>query len=334
MGKTFLITGSSGFIGRHLGIRLAGGSNVVVGVDLHHSPEPCGDHSGNFREVAGDFRDRGLMEKVLDGVDVVFHLASAHLQVRLSEAHYWDVNVHSLRPFLETARRRGVQRFVHVSSAGVYGNLESWPADEETPCRPANIYGETKLAGEMEVRKCFEETQFPAVILRPSWVYGPGCPRTLKIYRTLLKKRFVMIGNGNNLRHPVYIKDMVDALVLSGESMSAVGETIIIGGDQTVTTRMAVDSFCRILELPKPKIKVPMVLGEAIATGLEKAFRLVSREPPLSRRSLEFFDTTNAFDISKARRILGFCPSFSFEEGLRETRSWLEENVWGKAGKP
>ncbi|NIV14933.1 MAG: NAD-dependent epimerase/dehydratase family protein, partial [Aliifodinibius sp.] len=65
---------------------------------------------------------------------------------------------------------------------GVYGNLENWPANEESECLPQSIYGETKLAGEREVKKFSEETGFPVVIIRPAWVYGPGCPRTLKIY--------------------------------------------------------------------------------------------------------------------------------------------------------
>ena len=121
-----------------------------------------------------------------------------------------------------------VSRFVHVSSVAVYGNLKQLPANEKTPCKPQSVYGDTKLAGEAAVRKFWEETGFPVVIIRPAWVYGAYCPRTLKIYRALRKGRFVTIGNGENLRHPLYIADMIEALRLAMEAESAVGELFII----------------------------------------------------------------------------------------------------------
>jgi nucleoside-diphosphate-sugar epimerase len=263
------------------------------------------------------------MKEWLFGVDVVFHLASAHLQISLDEQEYWDINVHSLRPLLDLAMQSGVQRFVHVSSVGAYGDLKRWPASEDTPCEPQSTYGETKLAGETEVRKFSEETGFSVVIIRPAWVYGPYCPRTLKIYKTLRKRRFIMIGDGENLRHPIYIADMLEAFRLAMEADPAVGELFIIAGQRPITTNELVEGFCKVLSVPKPKIRIPHVLGAAMAWGVESVFSLAKIEPPISRRSLEFFDTNNAFDISKARKLLGFEPKFSFEDGIRESREWL-----------
>jgi nucleoside-diphosphate-sugar epimerase len=206
---------------------------------------------------------------------------------------------------------------------GVYGPLQTWPANEETVCKPQSIYGETKLAGEVEVRKFGEATGFPVVILRPAWVYGPGCPRTLKIYKTLRKGRFVMIGKGQNLRHPIYISDMLFALHLSMDCEPAVGETFIIGGEDAITTNELVKAFCNALDLPNPKVRIPLTLGKVAAWSIETLFSLGKKEPPLSRRSLEFFHTNNSFKISKAKKILGFTPAIAFEDGLRHTRPWL-----------
>jgi nucleoside-diphosphate-sugar epimerase len=177
--------------------------------------------------------------------------------------------------------------------------LDNWPADEETACEPQNIYGKTKMAAETEAQKYYEETKFPIVILRPSWVYGPGCPRTLKIYKTLQSGHFVMIGKGNNLRHPIYIQDMLSALILAMEAESAVGETFIIGGKQTYTTSELVGIFSKELDLPKPRIRLPMCLGQLIAVGSEKLFRLSKKEPPLS----------------------------PLTEGIKETQLWLVRNA-------
>jgi nucleoside-diphosphate-sugar epimerase len=266
------------------------------------------------------------MQKWLSDVDTVFHLAAAHLQIELNPEVYWDINVRSIRPLLELLHKNGVRRFVHVSTVGIYGNLEKLPADEETLCRPQSIYGETKLAGEAEVLKFAEETGFPVVILRPAWVYGPGCPRTIKLYKALKRRQFVLIGNGKNFRHPIYIQDLLSAFNLAMEAESAIGRVFIIGGNQAITTVELVDTFCKALDLPKPRIKLPMKLGEVMASGFETIFAIGRKEPPISRRSLEFFTTNNAFDISKAKQLLGFNPSFTFEEGLKDSRAWLESH--------
>jgi nucleoside-diphosphate-sugar epimerase len=266
------------------------------------------------------------MRELLTGVNVVFHLASAHLQISLPESEYWDVNVHSLPHLLELAQQRGVERFVHVSSVGLYGNLKNLPADEESECEPQSIYGETKLAGEAEVLRCSKENNFPVVIIRPAWVYGPYCPRTLKIYRTLRKGMFIMIGNGENFRHPLYITDMLDSFRLAMERDEAVGEVFVIAGEEAITTNKLVESFCTIMKLRQPRLRIPYSLGVAMASACEVFWGLAGKEPPISRRSLEFFDTNNAFDITKGKRLLGFLPKFSFQNGLYKTRDWLVNN--------
>jgi nucleoside-diphosphate-sugar epimerase len=314
--KKVLVTGAGGFIGYNLGNYLSSHEYNVTGVDINY-PE---NETCQFNSATGDFRDKGLMHRLLEGVDFIFHLASAHLQISLSESEYWDINVHSLRPFLDMASSHGVKRFIHVSSVGAYGNLKTWPANEETQCNPQSIYGETKVAGEKEVLKFSEETGFPIVIIRPAWVYGPGCPRTMKLARALRKGRFIMIGKCENLRHPIYISDMLDAFNLSLEYEAAVGELIIIAGERAITTNELIDTFCKVLRIPKPKIRIPYLFGVVLATFAEAMFWLIKKEPPISRRTLEFFNTNNAFDISKAKKILGFNPEISFEEGLRDTQ--------------
>ncbi|MCG7848755.1 MAG: NAD(P)-dependent oxidoreductase [ANME-2 cluster archaeon] len=321
--KKILVTGAGGFIGYNLCNYLVDQGHSVIGVDLHYPDKVLKEPRNGFQHEVSDFRNCERMKEWLSGIDVVFHLASAHLQINLDEKDYWNINVHSLRPLLDLAMQSGVQRFVHVSSVGAYGDLKRWPANEKTPCEPQSIYGETKLAGESEVRKFSEETGFPVVIIRPAWVYGPYCPRTLKIYRTLRKGQFIMIGDGENLRHPIYIADMLEAFRLAMEADSAVGELFIIAGQRSITTNELVEGFCKVLKVPKPKIRISHGLGAVMAWGFESVFGLARIEPPISRRSLEFFETNNAFDISKAMKLLGFGPKFSFEDGLRESQEWL-----------
>jgi nucleoside-diphosphate-sugar epimerase len=136
-----------------------------------------------------------------------------------------------------------------------------------------------------------------------------------------------MIGGGQNIRHPLYIEDMLLSFSLAMESDSAVGETFVIGGQRTITTAELVEAFCKICDLSRPQINLPMGIGKVIASGSEFLFSLFGKEPPISKRSLEFFHTNNSFNISKARQLLGFSPRYSFEEGLAESQQWLSRNV-------
>lgn len=313
--RNILVTGAGGFIGYRLCRHLAQTGHQVTGIDLRYPGEV---EQAPFVAERGDFRDEGLMNILLEGVDAVFHLASAHLSIRLDDREYWDINVHSLPRLLHQSRRAGVRKFIHVSSVGVYGNLAEWPADEHTDCRPQSIYGETKLAGEAAVRQFCEKSGLPAVILRPAWVYGPTCPRFQKLCRTLKKGKFVFVGSGGNLRHPLYIADMLQALELALNHTRADGETLIVGGEQALPTRTIVERICETMQIPKPRFRIPYSLGKVLALTVEGTSRLIRIEPPVSRRTLEFFDTNNAFDITKAKRLLGFAPRYRFEEGVRE----------------
>ena len=318
-----LITGAGGFIGYNLCVALAKEGHRIIGVDLHYPESGLQLGKEPFEANIGDFRDTAKMEKWLLGVDYVVHLASAHLQISIDDAAYWDVNVHSLKPFLKLVQKACVKRFIHVSSVGVYGKLQELPADEETVCSPQSVYGETKLAGEREVLEFSRTSGLSATILRPAWVYGPYCPRTAKIYRALRKGRFVMIGKGENLRHPIYILDMIEAFKLAMTSQAAIGEALIIAGPNAITTNELVETYCEVMKIPLPKIRIPHWVGLILASGIEFLSSAMGKEPPISKRSLEFFDTNNAFDITKSRKLLEFEPRYSFEEGLSSTSDWL-----------
>lgn len=313
--RNILVTGAGGFIGYQLCRHLAQAGYTVTGIDLRY---PGDVEQAPFVAERGDFRDEDLMKRLLEDVDAIIHLASAHLSIRLDDREYWDINVHSLPRLLHLSRRAGVRKFIHVSSVGVYGNLAEWPADEQTTCHPQSIYGETKLAGEGAVRQFCEKTGLPAVILRPAWVYGPTCPRFQKLYRTLKKGKFVFVGSGSNLRHPLYIADMLQALELAMIRDGADGELLIVGGEQALPTRAIIERICDATGIAKPRFRIPYSLGKMLALTMESTSRLIHIEPPVSRRTLEFFDTNNAFDISKAKRLLDFSPRYSFEEGVRK----------------
>lgn len=314
-----LVTGANGFIGQHLAAGLLARGHQVVAFDLHSDALQELGKQQACRVVEGDLCDRTLQKQLLQGIDVVFHLASAHLQQTLGSQVYEEVNVKALADLLAAAKECGVRRFIHTSTVGIYGHVVKPPADESGPFAPQSIYGETKLMGEGVVNEFFRHSQFPITILRPAWVYGPGCPRTAKLLRTVGKGRFIMIGRGDNLRHPIYISDMLEAYYLAMEKEQAVGETFIIAGAQPASTLELVETIGRVLNKKPVWFKLPLPLAQALAVPSEAVGRWLQLKMPLTRRSLEFYNTSNAFTIAKAQRLLGFQPRVNLEQGMRKT---------------
>ena len=314
-----LITGAGGFIGSHLVDSQLEQGHDVRAVDLHLNllqPQWANPH---LEAICGDITDKNLLNKLVDGVEVIYHLASAHLDVSLSDEHYRRVNVGATRSLLEAASMAGVRRFVHCSSVGVIGDVENPPADETTDCHPTNIYEQTKLEGEREALAYSHRTGLPVVVMRPAWVYGPRCPRTSKLMRTISKGRFIFFGNGQNMRHPIYIKDAVKGLELCASAEGVNGEVFIIAGESAMPVAELVSVMSRELGVRAPKLHLPIALGLLGGYSLETAFKLIGKQPPFSRRSVDFFLKHNAYNIGKAKRMLSYQPQVDLRAGIKKT---------------
>ena len=246
--------------------------------------------------VTGDIRDAELLDSLMPGQQIVFHLASAHLEVNKPPEYFEEVNVTAVGRLVELCERHQVQRLVHCSSVGVFGSLQSLPADESSPCRPTIAYEKTKLAGEEALHQAVKDLDF--VILRPAWVYGPRCLRTLK------------------LLHPVYITDMLDGFEKAATVPEAKGETIIIGADEALPLDSLIEEVARAVNTDLRPITVPLTVMWPTCFLVERVWGVMGKEPPFSTRSLKFFTESSAFDISKAKNILGFQPEVDIRTGM------------------
>ena len=266
-----------------------------------------------------------LLMEALEDVEYVFNLASVHLDVHASFEQFKEVNVNALERLVELCSLSSVRRLIQVSSVGVYGHVTAPPANEAAPLNPQNDYERTKKAGEEAARRAAARTGMDVVLIRPSWVYGTGCPRTAKLIRSLRAGKFFYIGAGRNLRHPIYIDDLLDALILAAQAGPEIaGQTFNVAGPRWMTVEEMVGQFASAIQVRAPSFHAPRWLGLAVGWTAEQVSALVGTEPPVSRRTLAFFENDNAFDIGAARQALGFEPKVDLPSGVRQIAATLQ----------
>jgi nucleoside-diphosphate-sugar epimerase len=137
-----------------------------------------------------------------------------------------------------------------------------------------------------------------------------------------------MIGKGNVLYHLTFVEDLVQGIILAGENPEASGKIYTIGGNEYLPLTDLANMIAQILDKPISKIHVPLWPVYTAAFLCEMICRLLGIEPPLYRRRLDFFTKDRAFDISKAKKELGYNPKTPLKEGLERTAKWYKENGW------
>lgn len=313
-----VVTGAAGFIGTHL-TRVLGLRGVEVrAVDME--PPPGRFRLETVRYAQIDVRHTQALLPVLTGADTVYHLASVHPRMNRDTRLYRQVNVEAAHSLVQACAAAGVRRLIHASTVGVYGHVTDPPATEDAPTAPGSVYDRTRLEGEIVVRRAAGEVGVELIVLRPAWVYGPGCPRMAMLLRSVKSRRFVYVGEGRNLRHPVFVSDVVEAFLLAAAAPAELsGRGYLVAGPRFMDLREVVETCARALRVRPPRFRLPREVADALGRAAEVAWSPTGREPPFSRSSLMFFQNDNAFDIAAARRDLGFEPTVDLEDGVRLT---------------
>ena len=322
-----LITGGTGFIGSRLALRcLEKGDSVRI---LGQANNPAEEENSRLVKAKGgeirlaSISNREDVYSSVSGIDLVYHLAAAQHEANVPDKRFWDVNVNGTHHLLEASVQAGVKRFIHGSTIGVYGSALEGKIDEQSPLKPDNIYGITKLEGEKLVLSYQEK--LPLVIIRISETYGPGDRRLLKLFKTIKKNIFFMIGNGNNLHHLIYIDDLIEGLFLAATAGKAIGRIFVLAGKEPITTNEMVETIAKHLGSKIPKVRAPLPIFLFLATIMEKMFRPLGIQPPLHRRRMDFFKKSFVFSQEEAFSRLGFVPKYTFRQGVEETARWYTE---------
>jgi nucleoside-diphosphate-sugar epimerase len=324
MSRTVFVTGANGFTGSYVCKHLVQrGDRVRALVRKTSKLELL--QNVDVELVYGDLTNAAIADtlaKSLKGVDVVYHIAAVYRTEGVPKKYFWEVHVEGTRHLLEAAARANVARFVHCSTVGVQGEIKNPPATEEAPYAPGDLYQESKVDGEKLARRFFHEHNLSGVVVRPVGIYGPGDTRFLKLFKFIHNGKFRMLGNGKVLYHLTYVEDLARGILLAGEKKEALGEVFTIGGNGYLTLAELVERVAKALNVPVPRKSFPVWPVWFAGLLCEIACRPFGLEPPLYRRRVEFFIKDRAFDISKAKRLLGYQPQVDLDAGLRSTAEW------------
>lgn len=315
-----LVTGATGFTGSNLCRRLMHSGEQVVAF-VRPGPQVKWLKTMGVECRLVDIKDPDSIARQFYDIDRVYHIAAAYRTEHADREEFFQVNVEATRCLLKLAKKNGVKRFVHCSTVGVQGEICEPPADERYRFAPGDHYQESKKDGELLALQYAAEG-LPVSVVRPVGIYGPGDTRFLKLFKPISKKLFVMIGSGRSLYHMTYIDDLVDGFILAGTRPEAVGEVFTIGGERYTTLRELVDTIADVLGKPRPFLRVPYQPVYVASVLCDRLCRPLGIAPPLYPRRVEFFKKSRAFNIEKAKRLLGYRPRFSLAEGLARTRDW------------
>jgi nucleoside-diphosphate-sugar epimerase len=315
---TALVTGCAGFLGSHLAETLLGQGWSVVGVD---SFSDYYARSLKERNVASlrparrfELRELDLAARditgLLDGIDVVFHLA-AEPGVRRSFGAgldaYLTQNVHATQRLLEEAVRANLEAFVYASSSSVYGDQPRYPVSEDATLAPLSPYGATKVITEQLAGAFWRAHGIPVVGLRYFTVYGPRQRPDMAFARfiecALGSRAIPVLGDGRHVREFTYIDDIIAATVAAADRGER-GSVYNIGGGEPVSVLEAIALLESLVDLP-----------------LLVEFGPPGRGDPRSTHA----------DCRRARRDLGLEPGTPLVDGLarqlRATERMVEEAV-------
>lgn len=321
-GKTIAITGIGGFIGLRMAERALERGMHVRGMDISEAaltlPKQlsmdvsCG--SVNFLE---DTR------RLCAGADIVFHTA-AIVEGAGDMALFRRVNVEGTCTVLASAKQQGCRYFVHLSSVMVYGFDYPDGVTEEGPLRGENNpYCQTKLESDQLAIASHEKGKLEVIVIRAGDVYGPRSqPWVLRQAREMVKGRFINAGGKTSYINHVHVDNLIDAIFLALET-EVTGEVFNITDDRRTSfhdyySRLAVACGASYREIPVPVLKLLF----ALILGFGKLFRV---PVPVDNSTVRFMLRKHRYSIEKARRLLGYQPRISLEEGMAGVEVYLRE---------
>ena len=324
-----LITGATGFIGRHLvkALNDVGYNNTrclvrkvsqvdglrKYGVEIHY----------------GDLLDSSSLEQAIKGVDTIFHLAGEIYSQSPNQLE--TVNINGTENLLRVLINHKLKRLIYLSSIAATGPMinKNVLLNEDTPYNPINAYGISKYRAEKIVIHYYKNYNIPAIIFRLPVVYGPWIDESSRVFLFLnmIKNNiYRIIGSGENIMSLCYIDNLIHGLLLATKQINCIGKVFLIADKIPYTVNEIVQSIARQEGTSIPKLHVPIPLAYLIAIIQKKLANTFHYKPLLSKNLVKEATSYWGCDISRAQKELMYEPQVSFQDGLKATIAWYMQN--------
>ena len=311
--QTILVTGADGFIGSHLTEMLLEQGHHVKALSYYNSFNDWGWLEGlnhpNLEVVTGDVRDPYFCKHLSKDVDTIFHLAAliAIPYSYIAPDSYVDTNIKGTLNICQAAKENGVKKVLITSTSETYGTAQYVPIDEKHPKQPQSPYSATKIAADAMAMSFYNAFELPVIVVRPFNTYGPR-QSARAIIPTIITQimsgmKEIRLGDLSPTRDFNYVKDTCRGFIELSNCDQAIGQEINICSNYEISMR---DTFELIARLMLADVKFIEDTQRLRPAGSE-VFRLWG-------------------DNTKLKSLTGFTPSYSIEEGLKETIEWFKND--------
>jgi len=316
--SSVLVTGATGALGPRVVGELCKAGYMV------HTLSTDAPQLGLLPDVVevqiGDITNINEVQEAIDNVNAVVHMAALLHIVNPSpnlRPQYKRVNVEGTRIVVEAALKAGVQRLVFLSTVAIYGYGQECLLTEASTPHPDTFYAETKLAAEQIVLAARRADGQPlGVVLRLGAVYGSRIKGNYqRLVHALARNRFLPIGKGENRRTLVYDKDVARAVLLAVQHPAAAGRVYNVTDGGLHTVNEINRAICTALGRKPPGLHLPVAPVRAAAGLVEDAARLLRRQSPIGRATIDKYTEDVAVDGQRIQTELGFRPAYDLSAG-------------------
>jgi len=326
-----LVTGATGLVGRHLTEKLIARKDQVRALIRAISKKGHLQNLG-VELVFGDLNDLRALREAAQGADVIFHCA-AKVSLQGDHKEIFTTNIEGTKNMLDAAVAAGVQRFVFVSSVAVYGDSNSKLISEDHPQVPNGPYSASKIEGEKLVLKYHREYDLKFSIVRPCVIYGPGDNNfLLRLVEALCRSRLPLVNGGKSLLDLVYVTDVADALILAATKDEAIGQAYNITDGQKTSIRELIETVAQMLGVKPRLINLPYAIAYGAAWAINAASKIL--KPPaggsarlINPATIRASAKDHHYDISKARKELGYEPKVDLKQGLQKALTRFDGSI-------
>lgn len=335
MEKVF-VTGATGFIGKNLVEKMVE-KGYHITVLIRNKKSETIFKKKNVNVLIGDITNiHSIKDKIALHTTIV-HLAGIRANWAPKEL-FNEVNTKAVgNLFIKNSQ---IKHILVTSSVYAMGKLKNLPANENQPLAANDLYGKSKMLAEEITKKKAQDTGIKYTIIRPAIVYGPGdnnLGMINKLITLISKKKFPIIGNGKNLLHLIYIDDLINGYI-KVINRGGHNQTYILAADKPIQLIKLVEIIKKNLKMHYKNIHLakPLMLFIGLITerlyliGLYFLPKIFKSEPLISKMKIDTISDNWYYDISKAKKELGFRPNVNYEKGISKTTRWFINNSIAK----